>query len=147
LPTQDQIDDNIKNGEVSVVPFEQENQIPAAYKPYVQVQEDESGNKSIEATIPKSVVDAYNANQMAVEQAMNNPLFSIDSLTNNNKVVTIDDLKRIGQQGGIQGDLASQLNFNIIFEANRNNFAKGLRAINYAKDIVNTIAGGHYCMD
>lgn len=142
LPTQDQINDNINNGEVALIPFAQENQVPEAYKPYVEVKEDTAGNKFIEAAVPNSVVEAYNANQVAIQEAMNNPLFAIDSLTNNNKIVTIDDLKRIGQQGGIMGDLAQQLNFNIIFEANKNNFAKGLRVINYAKSISNSIAAG-----
>lgn len=142
LPTQDQIDDNIKNGEVATIPFQQENQIPEAYKPYTQVVTDEQGNKSIEASVPNSVVEAYNNNQAAIQTAMNNPLFAIDSLTNNNNVVTIEDLQRIGQQGGVQGDLASQLNFNIIFQANKKNFEKNLRVINYAKSISNNIASG-----
>jgi len=142
LPTQDQVDDNIKNQEVTVMPFAQENQIPEIYKPYTQVVTDEQGNKSIEATVPNSVVEAYKANQVAVQTAMNNPLFAVESLTNNNRLVTIEDLQRIGQQGGIQGDLASQLNFNIIFQANKKNFEKSLRVINYAKSVANNIAGG-----
>jgi hypothetical protein len=143
LPTQDQIDDNIKNGQVSAISFQQENQIPAPYKPYAKAVTDEQGNNVIQAEVPNSVVEAYNANQMAVQEAMNNPLFAIDSLTNNNNIVTIDDIKRIGQQGGLLGgDLSQQLNFNIAFEANKNNIAKGLRVINYAKGISNSIANG-----
>lgn len=141
LPTEDQINDNVKNNEITVIPFERENQVPEVYKPYLK--KDESGNNTLEASVPNSVVEAYNSNQAAIQTAMNNPMFAIDSLTNNNQQVTIEDLKRIGQQGGIQGDLASQLNFNIVFEANKNNFQRQLRVINYAKSISNNIVNGN----
>jgi hypothetical protein len=144
LPTEDQIKNDIDNNEVSPMSFEQAKDIPEAYLDFVTVTENENGERSIQGNVPNSVVKAYNDNQMAVQEAMNNPLFAVQSLTDNNKLVSIEDLERIGQQGGnINKDLAQQLNFKAKFEANKNSFNKGLRVINYAKEVSKGILDGN----
>jgi hypothetical protein len=144
LPTEDQIKNDIDNDEVSPMSFEQAKDVPEPFRNYVSVVENENGEKAIQGNIPNSIVKAYNDNQMAVQEAMNNPLFAVQSLTDNNRLVSIEDLERIGQQGGnVNQDPAQQLNFKAKFEANKKSFNKGLRVINYAKEISKNIIDGN----
>lgn len=143
LPTEDQIKNDVDNDEVSPMSFEQAKDVPEPFRNYVSVVENENGEKVIQGNIPNSIVKAYNDNQMAVQEAMNNPLFAVQSLTDNNRLVSIEDLERIGQQGGnVNQDPAQQLNFKAKFEANKKSFNKGLRVINYAKEISKNIVDG-----
>lgn len=144
LPTEDQIKNDVDNEEVSPMSFEQAKDVPEPFRNYVSVVENENGEKAIQGNIPNSIVKAYNDNQMAVQEAMNNPLFAVQSLTDNNRLVSIEDLERIGQQGGnVNQDPAQQLNFKAKFEANKKSFNKGLRVINYAKEISKNIVDGN----
>jgi hypothetical protein len=144
LPTEDQIKNDVDNDEVSPMSFEQAKDVPEPFRNYVSVIENENGEKAIQGNIPNSIVKAYNDNQMAVQEAMNNPLFAVQSLTDNSRLVSIEDLERIGQQGGnVNQDPAQQLNFKAKFEANKKSFNKGLRVINYAKEISKNIVDGN----
>lgn len=144
MPNEDQINDDINNKDVVPVSFEQAKDVPVPYKEFVTVSENEKGERVIQGEVPNSVVKAYTDNQLAIQEAMNNPLFAVQSLTDNNKLVSIEDLERIGQQGGdFNNDLSQQLNFKAKFEANKKSFNKGLRVINYAKEISKGILDGN----
>jgi hypothetical protein len=92
MPTAQQIDEDIANGNITTVSFDKVSDIPDSFRSFAEVAEDENGNKIIQFAVPNSVAQAHTDNQMAVQTLMNNPLFAVKSLTDNNRVVTIEDL-------------------------------------------------------
>lgn len=140
MPTSQQIDDDLANGNVTAVSFDQLTDVPDSYRSFADVAEDENGNKVLQFEVPNSIVKAHTDNQMAIQTLMNNPLFAIKSLTDNNQVVTVEDLENIGLGGGaVFPSSSQQLQFKTKFEENRAAIINGIKTINYLKSVSNQI--------
>jgi len=140
MPTSQQIDDDLANGNVTTVSFDQLNEVPDSYRNFVATSEDENGNKVLQFEVPNSIVKAHADNQMAIQTLMNNPLFAIKSLTDNNQVVKVEELENIGLGGGaVFPSSSQQLQFKTKFEENRPAIINGIKTINYLKSVSNQI--------
>jgi len=140
MPTPEQIDNDIENGSVTTVSYDQLTDVPDAYRSFADVGQDQEGGKVLQFQVPNSLVKAYTDNEMAVQTLMNNPLFAIKSLTDNNREITVEDLERIGLGGGaVFPSSAEQLQFKVKFEQNKPKIVNQIKTINYLKSVSNNI--------
>lgn len=101
---------------------------------------EENGEMVFKGVIPNSLIQAEENNNLQIQSIAQEAASALSTLTDNERIVSVDDIKRLGQQGSpIFKDSRNQLAFEYAFQKNEKAFQKQARGINLLKSIVKEI--------
>lgn len=97
---------------------------------------EENGETVFKGQVPNSLIAANENNKTQIQSIANEAMAALSSLTDNERIVSVDDIKRLGQQGSpIFKDSRNQLAFEYAFQQNEKEFQRSARQINLLKSI------------
>lgn len=141
-PSQDAINNDIESG--NVTEYSVRGSIanaPSEFRQFIAKEPaEENGEMVFKGQIPNSLIEADANNNAQIQSIAQEAAGALSSLTDNEKIVSVDDVKRLGQQGSpIFKDSRNQLAFEYAFQQNEKAFQKQARGINLLKSIVKEI--------
>lgn len=141
-PSQDAINNDLENG--NTTDYSVRGSIanaPSEFRQFIAKEAvEENGEMVFKGKIPNSLIQAEENNNAQIQSIAQEAAGALSSLTDNERVVSVDDIKRLGQQGSpIFKDSRNQLAFEYAFQQNEKAFQKQARGINLLKSIVKEI--------
>ncbi len=141
-PSQDAINNDLENG--NTTDYSVRGSIanaPSEFRQFIAKEAvEENGEMVFKGKIPNSLIQAEENNNAQIQSIAQEAAGALSSLTDNERVVSVDDIKRLGQQGSpIFKDSRNQLAFEYAFQQNEKAFQKQARGINLLKYIVKEI--------
>jgi hypothetical protein len=141
-PSQDAINNDLENG--NTTDYSVKGSIanaPSEFRQFIAKEAvEEDGEMVFKGKIPNSLIQAEENNNTQIQTIAQEAAGALSSLTDNERVVSVDDIKRLGQQGSpIFKDSRNQLAFEYAFQQNEKAFQKQARGINLLKSIVKEI--------
>lgn len=141
-PTEDAINNDIENGNTSE--FTVRGSIanaPSEFRQFINKEPViENGETIFKGQVPNSLIQANENNQAQINSIAQEAASALSSLTDNERIVSVDDIKRLGQQGSpIFKDSRNQLAFEYAFQQNEKEFQRSARQINLLKSVAKDI--------
>jgi hypothetical protein len=141
-PSQDAINNDLENG--NTTDYSVKGSIanaPSEFRQFIAKEAvEENGEMVFKGKIPNSLIQAEENNNAQIQSIAQEAAGALSSLTDNERVVSVDDIRRLGQQGSpIFKDSRNQLAFEYAFQQNEKAFQKQARGINLLKSIVKEI--------
>jgi hypothetical protein len=141
-PTEDAINDDLENG--NTTEFTVKGSIanaPAEFRQFIGKEAvEENGETVFKGQVPNSLIAANENNKAQIDSITQEAITALSSLTDNERIVSVDDIKRLGQQGSpIFKDSRNQLAFEYAFQQNEKEFQRSARQINLLKSVAKDI--------
>ena len=141
-PTADAINNDIESGNTTefVVPDMISN-APEGFAQFIdKTPVQENGQTVFKGMIPNSLIQANQNNTNQIQSIAQEASTALASLTDNERIVSVDDIKRLGQQGSpIFKDAKNQLAFEYAFQKNEKEFQRRARRINLLKSVAKDV--------
>lgn len=141
-PTADAINNDIESGNTTefVVPDMISN-APQGFAQFIdKTPVQENGQTVFKGMIPNSLIQANQNNTNQIQSIAQEASTALASLTDNERIVSVDDIKRLGQQGSpIFKDAKNQLAFEYAFQKNEKEFQRRARRINLLKSVAKDV--------
>jgi hypothetical protein len=141
-PTEDAINNDLENG--NTTEFTVKGSIanaPSEFRQFIGKEAvEENGETVFKGQVPNSLIAANENNKTQIDSITQEAMTALSSLTDNERIVNIDDIKRLGQQGSpIFKDSRNQLAFEYAFQQNEKEFQRSARQINLLKSVAKEI--------
>ena len=141
-PTEDAINNDLENG--NTTEFTVKGSIanaPSEFRQFIGKEAvEENGETVFKGQVPNSLIAANENNKAQIDSITQEAMTALSSLTDNERIVNIDDIKRLGQQGSpIFKDSRNQLAFEYAFQQNEKEFQRSARQINLLKSVAKEI--------